>query len=87
MAILVHQPVSPIDDQDQGLVRLQALSSLGQQPLLQLPHQASAGRGEARVSGDRDVATRLADQGIRTGKCWGGHRALAVFCVDINRGV
>lgn len=36
--MLTHQPVSTIDDQNQGLATFQGLSILRQQPLLELPY-------------------------------------------------
>lgn len=53
--MLTHQPVSPIDDQYQGLATFQGLSTLGQQFLLELPYQAPvrtriSERGRYRVA-------------------------------------
>ena len=93
--MLAHQSVSPINDQHQGLARLQGLGSLGQQPLLQLPHQSPVCGGEGPGSardGDAGMASCSINRGgvigkMHTGRYGGGHPALALGYVDRHRGV
>lgn len=66
--MLAHQRVGPIDNQHQGLASLQGASRLGQQCLLQLPHQASAQRGQGPGSageGDtREISCDISKAGL-----------------------